>query len=579
MALLPELEAALARGAPLEAIARCEATLAQDPADGDALRHLGSLLLLAGRERDALDACRRAPMLTPTDPRAWSDLGRAYALCGKLEDAADCFRDAVSLDIDYADGWHNLGTALRRVGRYEDAFAALKQALLIDPTRAGTYLNLGSLLVESQQFEDALECFERAARYDPSLARAQSQLATHLTGCGKPQRAEDHFRQSVSLDPTHLEGWLGLGQTLEDLGDSDGALGCYRNVLARQPGQATALGRYLSLLRSPAPDSMLQAASAALADGRAEVSSALVGYGLAKYHDRRRDFAAATAAARAANDARRRHAGHFDRGAFDARIASLIETCSAPFFAERRGFGVGTDQPVFIVGLPRSGTTLTEQILASHPLMHGSGELPDLPRLAARVSPHAPWRSAQSIDAAGSRELAYEYLRALREGAPKGRLRITDKSPFNFFQLGFAALLFPQARIIHCRRDARDNALSIWFENFNPDQHYATDFGDIAHLRRGYERLMAHWHDALPLQILDVDYETLVADTEGEARRIVEFLGAPWDRRCLDFHQSERAVQTPSRWQVRERIYTRSVERWRSYAPHLPELTNAFPPQ
>jgi hypothetical protein len=193
------------------------------------------------------------------------------------------------------------------------------------------------------------------------------------------------------------------------------------------------------------------------------------------------------------------------------------------------------------------------------------------------VCPEAPWKAAPLLTREQGQELAHEYLRALREGAPKGRLRISDKLPFNFFQLGFAALLFPQARVIHCRRNARDNALSIYLENFNPDQHYATDFGDIAHLRRGYECLMEHWRGALPLRILEVDYEALVADTEAQARRIVDFLGAPWDRRCLEFHQSERAVQTPSRWQVRERIYTRSVQRWRLYAPYLPELEAAFP--
>jgi hypothetical protein len=208
--------------------------------------------------------------------------------------------------------------------------------------------------------------------------------------------------------------------------------------------------------------------------------------------------------------------------------------------------------------------------------MHGAGELPDLPRLAARTS-HTPWKAAQFVDAEASRVLAHEYLRALRDGAPRGRLRITDKSPFNFFQLGLAALLFPQARVIHCRRNARDNALSIYLENFNGDQHYATEVGDIAHLRAGYERLMEHWRRVLPLPVFDLDYEALVANPEDEARRIVAFLNVPWDRRCLDFHASDRPVQTPSRWQVRERIYSRSVGRWRAFAPHLPELATAFP--
>ncbi len=499
-----------------------------------------------------------------------------HALKERYAEAARCFRHAVELDSRYADGWHNLGTALKRA-RPEEAFIAFKQALLIDPTRADTYLNLGGLLIESQQFDDALECFERAVHFDPTLARAQSRLAAHLAGRGKLDRAQNLFRKSLTLDSAHIEGWLGLGQALEDIGDATGALGCYRNVLAREAGHAAALGRYLALLSAQAPSELLKAARKAANDPqRTDEQRALIGYGLAKYHDRHNDFEAAAAAASVANAARRKQAGTFDRSAYDARVASIIEQYDETFFAARRGFGVGTDQPVFIVGLPRSGTTLVEQIIASHPMLHGAGELPDLPRLAARVCPNAPWGAAAAIDAPASLELANLYLRALRDGAARGLLRITDKSPFNFFQLAFAALLFPQARVIHCRRDARDNALSIWLENFNREQHYATDFGDLAHLRHGYERLMEHWQRSLPLAILDVDYEALVADVETQVRRIVDFLGAPWDRRCLDFHNSPRAVQTPSRWQVRERIYTRSVSRWRSYAPFLPALVSAF---
>jgi tetratricopeptide (TPR) repeat protein len=562
---------------PQEAIGLCESALELDPRDAAAQRHLGSLMLLVGREHEAATAARRATVLAPEDSRAWSDLGRVHALQAEFADAERCFRIAVSVGEEDADAWHNLGTALRQLGRYAEAFGALKRALLLDPSRPGTYLNLGALLIESQQLDDALECFERAAKLDPSLARAQSRIAAHLIARGKVERAEMHFRRSISLDPAHVEGWLGLGQALEDMGDGDGALGCYRNVSMRDAGNAVAIARQLALLRTPAPEAMLHGAGVAIDDPRrSDDVRALIGYGLAKHHARHKDFAGAAAAGRTANAARRRRSGAFDRNAFDGRVEASMRACDAAFFEARRGFGLGTDQPVFIVGLPRSGTTLTEQILASHPMLHGAGELPDLPRLAAAAAPESPWLAATRVTHAGSFELAHAYLRALRDGAPRGRLRITDKSPFNLFQLGFAALLFPQARVIHCRRNARDNALSIWLENFNADQRYATDFGDIAHLRNGYERLMSHWHATLPLPILDVDYESLVANTESEARRMVRFLGAPWDRRCLDFHRSDRPVQTPSRWQVRERIYTSSVERWRLYRPYLPELEAAF---
>jgi tetratricopeptide (TPR) repeat protein len=579
LSLLPALESALDRGSPQEALALCENALARTPGDGDALRYLGSLLAGQGRGIEAVEVCRRATRVAPADPRVWSDFGRVMAMQAQFDEAEEFFRKALSLDPGCADAWHNLGAALRHLGRYAEAFEALKQALLVDPRRAPTYLSLGGLLIESRQFDDALECFERAARLDPSLAGAQSRLAGQLAARGKLARAQDLFRTSVSLEPAHLEGWSGLGQALEDMGDAAGALGCYRNVLVCQPGHALALGRYLSLLRAPVDRQLLEAATAALNDAqRSDADRALIGYGLAKYRDRHGAIEAAAVAGREANAARRRMSGAFDREAFDARVDAMVQSFDRSFFAARRGYGLGTDQPVFIVGLPRSGTTLTEQIIASHPFFHGAGELPDLPRLAARVSPDAPWKSAALVDEHQTLELAREYLRALREGSPKGRLRITDKSPFNFFQLGLVALMFPQARVIHCRRNAGDNALSIWMENFNQDQRYATDFGDIAHLRGGYRRLMAHWHEVLPLTILDVDYEELVADTEGQARRIIDFLGAPWDRRCLDFHQTERAVQTPSRWQVRQKIYGSSVEKWRRYADFLPELAQTLKP-
>jgi hypothetical protein len=241
---------------------------------------------------------------------------------------------------------------------------------------------------------------------------------------------------------------------------------------------------------------------------------------------------------------------------------------------------VGADQPVFIVGLPRSGTTLVEQILASHPKLHGAGELPDLANLAARAVAGGeahPWQAASRLDLMESRELAGEYLRALRRGAPKGCLRISDKSPLNFFHLAFAAVLFPNARVIHCRRDARDNALSIWMENFNPDQRYATDFHDLAFFRAQHERIMAHWQAVLPLRILEIQYEDTVRDLETQARRLISFLDVPWDPGCLAFHQNDRAVQTPSRWQVRQPIYSKSVNRAERYASVLPDLMAAFP--
>jgi len=583
-ALVPALQAALAAGEASRAFGLCEARLAAWPEDAEAHRQLALLQAAAGKPGLARRSGRRACELAPDDPRCWADLGRVHAIGGDLAGAARCFAEAVAVDPRHVDGWHNLGLALRRQGRRSAAFDAFKRALLLDPARAETYLALGSLLVEASQFEDALECFERAARHDPGLPRARSRLAGQLSLRGKVKRAEALFRQSLGLDPDHVEGWFGLGRALEDLGEADGARAAYLNALQRRPGHAPALGQYLALAREadganePLAAWRAHADTVLYDDGVPDRAKALVGYGLAKHHDRRGDPAAAAAAGIAANAARRRHAGPLDRQALAARIDRTIATYTADFFVERRRFGLGNDQPVFVVGLPRSGTTLTEQILSAHPALHGAGELPDLARLAVRQVGEAdePWQAALRLDAAASRAAAGQYLKGLRDGAPKGRLRISDKSPLNFFHLAFAALLFPGARVVHCRRGLRDNALSVWLENFDPEQRWATDFDDLAFYAAQYRRLMAHWREVLPLAVLELRYEDTVADLEAQARRLIGFLGAPWDARCLDFHSQRRAVQTPSRWQVRQPIYDRSVGRWRAYAAHLPALDAAF---
>jgi tetratricopeptide (TPR) repeat protein len=579
-ALTSTLQDAIARKDSLAALRLCETRLQSEPDDVEALRHLGLLEATRGRRGAALEAAERACRLAPADPRCWSELGLVHVAFGNDPDAAACFTRAVECDRRFAEGWHNLGTVLKRLDRPEAAFDALKTALVIDPTRADTNINLGALLVEAGQFEDALACFQRAVRHRPDLPKARSTLARSLAEEGKLDRAEALFRQSLSMDPDHVEGWVGLGRALEDLGDREAAQAAYRNALRRRPGHAPALGQYLALLpKEKAEPRLLAYAHRALRNPEVkDEAKALIGYGLAKHLDAAGDFQAAAEAGTLANAARRRAAGPLDRDSLKARVDCIIATYTREFFAARRSFGVGSDHPVFIVGLPRSGTTLTEQILAAHPLLHGAGELPALGRIAAATleAGDQHWQAAARLDLARSRQLGKQYLRHLRNGAPRKRRRISDKAPLNLFHLGFAALLFPNARIVHCRRAPRDNALSIWLENFKSDQTYATEFDDLAFFQAQCERLMAHWKEVLPLPVLTLQYEETVADLEGQARRLIDFLGVPWNSACLEFHASDRAVQTPSRWQVRQPIYARSVGRWKSYAPFLPELDRAF---
>ena len=521
----------------------------------------------------ALRTAKRACLHSPQDPRRWSELGRVHAIFADYTEALKCFTKALRLDPTHVDAWHNLGTAFKKVGLSQDALTAFQRALRLDETRADTYLNLGNLLIEDDQLENAVRCFERAAAYDPALAPARSRLAEQLSVLGKTSEAQSLFHQAVAIDPDHVQGWLGLGQTLEDTGDAENAVACYQNVLRRYPTHPFALGQMLAVMRETATDELLSVANRCMTDDTAEQEArALIGYGLAKYYDKRKCYPEAAQAGVAANAARRRVAGPLDRDELVRRVEGIISTYDADFFASRGRFGLGADQPVFIVGLPRSGTTLCEQILASHPLVHGAGELVELARVAG-IAAEIPWQAAGHLTEATSVSLGMRYLRVLRNDVPKGIRRICDKAPLNFFQLALAALLCPHARVIHCTRNAKDNALSIWMENFKPDQCYATDFGDLAFYRAQYERVMEHWRRVLPLEILEVSYEQTVRDVANQARRLTDFLDVPWNEACLHFHNNPRSVQTPSRWQVRQPIYSRSVDRWRHYEQLLEELT------
>jgi hypothetical protein len=269
---------------------------------------------------------------------------------------------------------------------------------------------------------------------------------------------------------------------------------------------------------------------------------------------------------------RRSQVGALDRPQLRQRVDEALAAFTGPLVATLRAAGSAHERPIFVVGMPRSGTTLVEQIIATHPDAHGAGELTGLVRIASSLSGDAlRWpRDAARLPAAMLQHAAADYLAVATRGAGASAIRIVDKQPYNFFHVGLAALLFPHARVIWCRRDPRDISLSIYSENFSAEAAYAADFGDIACLIEAQEQLMRHWEQVTPLPILEVEYERLVTAIEAESRRIIAFAGLPWDDACLQFHSNPRAVQTPSRWQVRQPVHARSVGRWRNYAQWLP---------
>jgi hypothetical protein len=309
-------------------------------------------------------------------------------------------------------------------------------------------------------------------------------------------------------------------------------------------------------------------------------------YGLAQVFDARGQYGRAADLARLANEhyleTARRRGSPYSPEEHRQYVDQLIAAFSPAHFARVRGWGLETDVPVFVVGLPRSGTSLVEQILASHPRVHGAGELTDM-RSAYRSLPALVGKHAPGVEcvAALSREtvrlLASGYLDRVRRLAPDAA-RIVDKMPDNYLMLGLIATLFPRARLIHVRRDLRDVGLSCWLTHFKHIR-WACDLAHIGTRAREYLRLMEHWRRALPVPMLEIDYEEVVADLEGSARKLVAWCGLEWDPACLAFHRTKRVVRTASMTQVREPLYARSVGRWRHYREVLGPLLQLLPPQ
>jgi tetratricopeptide (TPR) repeat protein len=595
-----------------EAIAAYSRVVQLCPTDAAAHYGLGRVLREHGRLDEAITAFAQAAQLKPNDAEAHLQLGITLRSKGRLDEAIAAYRRAIALKFDCADTYNNLGNALRDNGQVDQAIAQYAKALELKPADPVFYLNLANALRENEQLTEAVAAYERVLRLDPACAEAYSQMGAALASLHRfgealeahrraltlrPDDAKAHealgatllakremaeaiasFRRALELSPDLAAAWNGVGAASLALGRLDDAVAAFSRALALSQNEVMFHKNLISVMgRKSADPAQIERLTMLLDQPSLPVQERIgAGFALGKMLDDADRFDEAFAFYAQAN-ARfkqwRAQAGdHFEAVALRHEVDRQIESFTPQFFAQRHGWGVASELPVFIVGMPRSGTTLVEQILASHPAIFGAGEMPDISLLAgalANGNPTAPmqrWNPA-AIDQAANAYL--EHLRALGGTA----VRVTDKMLGNVFQLGLIAVLFPSARVIFCRRDAHDTCLSCYFQWFpSPSLLYTYDLADCGRQFLETERLMAHWLKVLPLPILEVQYEELVADQEGQSRRLIDFLGLPWDPACLQFHQTQRAVMTASVWQVRQPMYTRSVGRWRHYQRHLAPL-------
>jgi cytochrome c-type biogenesis protein CcmH/NrfG len=507
------------------------------------------------------------------------ELGRQQAARGDFQGARRSFEFATRCAPASFDAWFLLGITYMRDERRLEALPALRQAHRLQPDQLDAMRALADAEFHAGLPGDALPLWQSVVAARPADVDARLKLGETLNRLGLLDREIANYQDALGSLPESADIWMALAQAREDGGDRTGAAEAYGQAMRFRPGWITPLGGLLSLQRKAPPAELVEQALALQArPDLPDRDRALLGYALGKIQDSRSLHAAAMASWHDANAARRRTSGEYDRSQAETSIQRLMHVFDAAFFA-RQTAAIGNldERPVFVVGMPRSGTTLTEQIVAMHSQAHGCGELPDIALLVKAMGNRWPDNAAELGREFLEQESA-RYLAAASRHAPANALRLVDKSPLNYFNLGLIALLFPRARVVWCRRDPRDIALSIYSENFSLDAPFATDLDAIAHSIALQTRLMRHWQSTLPLPIHELQYEALVESPEPQAKALIAFLGLPWESACLEFHRSNRAVQTPSRWQVREPIHGRSAGRWRPYAGELPDFDpESFP--
>ena len=598
-----------------EAESRTRALLNKYPEFGFGWKLLGGTLQMQGK--DALPAFRKVTELMPVDPEAHFNLGVVLKGAGRLQDAAASNQKAIELKPDFAEAHSNLGNIQQELGQFGDAVASYRLAIKFKPDSAIAYNNLGTALKDLGNLDAAIASYHKAIRLNPAYAEAYSNLGNVLKDLGRFDRAVENCRRALELNPDYAEAHSNLGNILKDIGQLENALASFHQALAIDPKCDKAiLGESQLFMIKGEMELAEEAIMKALSFKPDNLEARFM---LAQVRKTRTGDENLAALVKAEESVRNNllvlpyqkavslnfalGKSFDDLGDHDRAFPHFIEGCrlkraTLEYDAEQmtrqfdktigifdedvierlRGGGNLSETPIFVLGMPRSGTTLVEQIIASHPEVHGAGELPDMQTIAQReVSGTMGFPgNILNLDGDTLRKWGDDYVAGLHRRAPDAR-RITDKMPINFWFIGLIHVMLPNAKIIHVRRNPVDTCLSCYTKLFSGALNQTYDLDELGRYYVDYARLMEHWRRVLPAgAFMDVRYEDIVADQEIEARSIIDFCGLEWNDACIDFHKHSRPVGTASVTQVRRPIYKSSVERWRHYEKFLGPLLEAL---
>lgn len=576
---------------------------------------LGYVLLEQHRYAEAVDVLRTAVRLDPDLEWAHFNLGKALAATGqgeeadaafeasfalnperrkvalaaehhregRVEEAERLYREVIRDNPKNVDAMRMLARVALSAGRPTDAERLLRRAVSVTPDFVGALVDLGRVLKEQNFFEEAIECFERVIALEPDNPQGHFLLAGTLAPSARTADAINAYRRALELSPNFPGALLGLGHVLKTAGQQPDAIAAYRRCIELRPDNGESYWSLANLKTYRLNDDDIEEMKQCLArDGLGDQSAVNFQFALAKALEDRGDYVAAWRHYRDGN-ARQRMLERYDPVQTEVVNEAIRKVFTCELLAQKSGGGNPDPSPIFIVGLPRSGSTLIEQILASHSQVEGTSELPYVGRVATSLNRNRADgvnypEAVRELSAEHFTSLGDDYMRLASLHRQEQRPRFIDKMPNNFPSIGFLHLVLPNATIIDARRHPLDSCLSCFRQLFARGQTFTYDLADIGEYYLEYERMMDHWHQVLPGKVLTVQYEELVGDLESQVLRLLEHCSLPFEDACLNYHETERPVRTASSEQVRQPIYTSSIGFWRNYERELGELLEILEP-
>jgi len=563
---------------PAEAVDYLSKALAIDAVNPQTQSNIGLAYKDLGKTSDAIRHFQRSAQLNPDNPDTFNNLGNVLRVAEKPMEAVKVYERALKLHPTFAECWSNLSAALNEAEQHDRALKAVNRAIQLDAKLAQAYNNRGDIYLAMALYEEAVTEYRIAVELSPKYTAALINMARTQRDMDLPDEARRTLKLAIQLEPENPEALLVEGVLNEQIGDREAAADSFKKAIKQLP-EMTVAHYYLSQIKGRIGSDDEFEAMREL-DKRTDLtpkSRMYLEFGLFRACDQR-DLYDDAFAHLAAGNAIKAESTPYDDEDTAEYIASILE--SAANAKEKLGDGPGLQdsRPVFVLGMPRSGTSLTEQILASHSEVAGAGELSYAYDTAHSIRKMVKMKFPQNMTLLSSEqyvELGERYLS--RHSAENLESRyVIDKTPLNFQYIGMLALALPQAKFIHCHRDPVANCFSIHRMPFDEKQTYAHSLEALGTYYKRYEAFMQDWHKMFPGRILDVRYEDTVGDIDAQSRRLLDFLDLPFEESVLEFHKTKRLVKTPSASQVRQPIYKDSVAAWKKYEKHLQALVDTF---